>query len=399
MGNYIKTFSSLAQYRRQISNPNATDANVYSCTYGDLVHFADEPGVMYTKYTITYPYLVVDDFPQDVADSYFNGSLTDFKQEYIDDFDDIYSSDDNWWECTDTFVLNGKVYYMWEPVDVSYSIAQWGVYYMLTDTIDFRGLALTDNINNNFSPGVYYLADDLDVAYTPQMVQNNNYILVTAGKMVKLYQNGITFTNVVIDETITPSSNNYWFDTQGEHIVKYKLPNATILPQSMFDNCSELTYIHIPRSVTTIQTSFINKCENLAYITIDELNNIYDSRNNCNAIIRTDSNTLMFGCKNTVIPSGIEIIGMDAFYYCTGLKKIYIPNSVMEIGNNAFEACIHLDEVTFGCESKLESIGDETFKNCHTPQNIKYVGNNATNFRVRCIIQYKCQFEDICAWR
>ena len=68
----------------------------------------------------------------------------------------------------------------------------------------------------------------------------------------------------------------------------------------------------------------------LTSIVVAQDNPKYDSRNNSNAIIETASNTLLYGCKNTIIPNGVTSIGEDAFYACSGLTSITIPNSVDE---------------------------------------------------------------------
>jgi len=68
-------------------------------------------------------------------------------------------------------------------------------------------------------------------------------------------------------------------------------------------------------------------------------NPIYDSRDNCNAIIETATNKLVVGCMNTTIPDSVSEIGEDAFSGCSGLSSINIPDSVSVIGTRAFLGC------------------------------------------------------------
>lgn len=44
-------------------------------------------------------------------------------------------------------------------------------------------------------------------------------------------------------------------------------------------------------------------------IIVDSNNRVYDSREKCNAIIETATNTLVTGCSKTIIPNNIEHIG------------------------------------------------------------------------------------------
>ena len=73
---------------------------------------------------------------------------------------------------------------------------------------------------------------------------------------------------------------------------------------------------------------------NYESINVSPENPEYDSRNNCNAIIETASNTLLLGCKNTVIPESVTAIGPWAL---SGIEasSITIPGSVLAIGDNA----------------------------------------------------------------
>ena len=78
---------------------------------------------------------------------------------------------------------------------------------------------------------------------------------------------------------------------------------------------------------------------------VDKNNDTYDSRDNCNAIIRTSTNRLIVGCKNTTIPNSVTSIGELAFEYCSGLTSLTIPNSVTSIGEYAFACCSGLTKL------------------------------------------------------
>ena len=95
---------------------------------------------------------------------------------------------------------------------------------------------------------------------------------------------------------------------------------------------------------------------------MEERNTKYDSRENCNAIIETSSNTLIAGCKNSTIPNSVTGIGYYAFAGCRGLTSITIPNSVTSIGYGAFENCSGLTSITI--PNSVKTIGNYAFEDC-----------------------------------
>ena len=124
------------------------------------------------------------------------------------------------------------------------------------------------------------------------------------------------------------------------------IPNSVItIGDYAFERCSGLTLITIPNSVTSIGSSVFSGCCGLTTMIVEDGNTVYDSRDNCNAIIKTESNELINGCKNTIIPNSVTSIGGRAFSGCSGLTSITIPNSVTSIGNYAFSYCSGLTEV------------------------------------------------------
>ena len=128
------------------------------------------------------------------------------------------------------------------------------------------------------------------------------------------------------------------------------------------DENTEITNLVIPNSVTNINKSAFSGCTGLTSIEVDTGNTKYDSRNDCNAIIETATNTLIAGCRNTIIPNSVTSIGGSAFYGCRGLTSITIPESVTSIGNYAFRGCSSLTFVTIG--NSVRSIGEYTFWGC-----------------------------------
>lgn len=164
-----------------------------------------------------------------------------------------------------------------------------------------------------------------------------------------------------------------------------------------FQDCQDqLREITIPASIVEIGTDAFVGCSNLERIVVEDGNTIYDSREQCNAIIQTNSNTLIVGCRNSFIPNTVTTIGSNAFKW-SSIETITIPSSVTMIGKEAFANCEKLLWVTFdncpaailesafeGCSELttiiipeyIVSIDKCVFKNC---TNLKTVIFNAKN--------------------
>ena len=146
------------------------------------------------------------------------------------------------------------------------------------------------------------------------------------------------------------------------NLTSVTIPNSVIfIGQTAFGSCN-LTSIVIPSSVTAIDDNPFSACSSLAQISVDEGNQAYSSPNNCNAIIETGTNTLVAGCKNTVIPEGVTTIACAAFNYCNDLTGINIPSSVTRIGESAFRHCTGLSTLTI--PSAVNYIGVNAFLYC-----------------------------------
>lgn len=143
---------------------------------------------------------------------------------------------------------------------------------------------------------------------------------------------------------------------------------VTSIGKFAFYGCSSLKSVTIPKNVNSIGYNAFGRCTGLISITVNEENTIYDSRDNCNGIIETETNTLVTGCKKTIIPNSVTGIGESAFDYCTGLRSIKIPNSVTYIGCSAFRDCENLTNVIIG--DGVKGIYYESFFNCYVVKNV-----------------------------
>ena len=117
-----------------------------------------------------------------------------------------------------------------------------------------------------------------------------------------------------------------------------------ILERYVFSSC-DFENLTIPASIVKMGEDCFTGSRNLQSVKVSAANTHYDSRNNCNAIIETATNTLVVGCMNTIIPNSVTKIGVKAFCDCVNLTEITIPNSVKIIDSSAFADCSNLTSI------------------------------------------------------
>ena len=185
-------------------------------------------------------------------------------------------------------------------------------------------------------------------------------------------------TSVTIPNSVTSIGSSAFYGCSG--LTTVTIGNSvTSIGNSAFSGCSSLTSVTIPNTLTSIGSSAFAYCSSLTNIQVANGNTKYDSRNNCNAIIETASNTLIVGCQSTIIPNSVTSIGSFAFSGCSSLTSMTIPNSVTTIGYFAFSDCSGLMSVTI--PNSVTSILGLAFINCSgltsvtIPSSVTYIDN------------------------
>lgn len=161
-----------------------------------------------------------------------------------------------------------------------------------------------------------------------------------------------SLTSIVLPNTITEIKLRAFSRTR---LTSIQFPEGlTTIGERAFDNAESLEYVKFPQSLeyidyyafqaTAIKHIFIPQnvtyigdetanpfsgCKKLVSIVVDERNGSFDSRDNCNAIIRSNGTaTVVVGCQSTTLPKNAQTetinLGMTSFNGL-GLKKFVIP--------------------------------------------------------------------------
>ena len=145
--------------------------------------------------------------------------------------------------------------------------------------------------------------------------------------------------------------------------------------------CFNMESLAIPKYVVNIGLPIFNySYPPLSSIEVAPENPKYDSRNGCNALIETSTNTLLLGSNNTIIPNTVTTIGKNAFRGLKGLTSLSLPNSVKEICDSAFLGTSYLRDLTLS--DSLTFIGNAAFYRCaittiKLPNCLRHIGDDA----------------------
>ena len=372
---YLKKFNEHNDYEEYIEGSDKQLPNVSVCVNENHKHYTQKPRPLIAKFFVKGTKNVkiwIDDFPERVAEGEYEGDMDAFKEDFVEN----YEQANPYLYTGATFELEGNTYYLFEYLRTEEEDegGYYNCHYILTDTLDFEGKSFSEDLHNNYCPAIYTLNIDMGTYDWRTGNIDTDKLLVryeflnTKTKLIftDYLVDKIEIDGVVQDEVIS----EYDFTEDGEHIVRYKLKEninnqidvdmfygcdmyefiitngIEYLRSEAFSYCNNLSGITIPKTLNHIIGTTIYYDTNIQKIVVDSRNTTYDSRDNSNAIIETSTNTLLYGCNGTIIPSSVTSIRSYAFYNIK-IDFINIPDNITYIGNNAFENTTYLNYITF----------------------------------------------------
>lgn len=312
-------------------------------------------------------------FPFSVYDTYNNVSQTFYSVSDLQNYINSYSSSSRRniaFNFTDTVTVTKTTYYDGNDYQIT----------SIGDNVFSGNTSLTKvTVLSNITSIGDYVFENCTSLKTVEMADS----VTSIGTY--MFDGCSSLNDVKLSNSLT-SIPNYTFNNCSK-LQNVTIPEAvTSIGSYSFRYCYALSSIYIPKNVTSIGSDAFYTTRSLAFITVDSQNSTYDSRSNCNCLIKSSSNQIITGSGNSTIPSTVTSIAASAFRENKLLTSITITSGVTTIGNYAFRECSSLTTVSI--PSSVTSIGTYVFYNCYSLATVTY---NATATSIGTYSFYYCR--------
>lgn len=256
----------------------------------------------------------------------------------------------------------------------AYSFVVDGIYYEILNEEDHHYYDLSHEedpvVEVTYHPDGYYDLSGEVVIPSEVTYEGKTYKVISIGESA--FHGCYEMTSVAIPESVKYIGDNAF--SYLDLLTSINIPEGVeYIGERAISGCRSLTQVTIPSTVKYIGCATICECVNLNSIVVKDGNTNYDSRDNCNAIIETATNTLITGCKNTIIPTSVTAIGSYAFDGQYDLTDITLPEGLISIGEDAFHFC-SLTSLTI--PSSVTDINPYSFLSCGQLKEIKVAAGN-----------------------
>ena len=247
----------------------------------------------------------------------------------------------------------------------------------------FNGTGIYNN-DSNWENDVLYIDGCLIEAKTSI---SGSYAIKEGTRLLAAYAfyDCSSLTSITIPNSVTSigyaafyycrslTKTNYTGDIAGWCKIKFadSSANPISLSHNLYINDEEIKYLRLPNNLDSIYPRTFSGCSSLTYVTIP--NSVTSIGNGA----FEDCSLLRF----VTIGNSVTSIEDEVFYNCSSLTSITIPNSVTSIGNSAFYNCSALTSITI--PESVTSIGSYAFEGCSAltsitiPESVTSIGSNA----------------------
>lgn len=284
-----------------------------------------------------------------------------------------------YYNCYSTFKTGGSTLYIQEGIEKIMANAFYNGLFIVTVhlpitlmQIDITAFDKTTRLANlvlselnpylTIQDGILYSKDENRnniISFVPSSLNTNPTILDGVLALPTACFSSRSITGITLNEQLETIGNQCFWQTP--KLTSISIPNSVKSIGSQCFRKSGLQSIYIG-SGANITSNFLAEAVNVNKIVVDPSNPYIDSRDDCNAIIQTATDTLVSGCNSTVILNGVKTIGAQAFIGLTKLTNITIPDSVSVLGSAAFQGCSALNTVVLG--EGITTLNSNCFYNC-----------------------------------
>lgn len=223
----------------------------------------------------------------------------------------------------------------------------------------------------------------------------------------------LAFARTGLKEVVIPASSSNWLDNNAAfqdnaNLTKVTFAQGTtaiqdriffgctalrtiIIPDEViyigpgaFAGCEALTEIHLPASLQVLNNRLFRGCPlrsleipagvieiegsallgtSIAKVTVNPANTVFDSRDNCNAIIRTADNTIVAATAGAFIPASVDSIAQEAFNELYGIRSLTLPDNLKHIAPYGFMNLENLTLIISQIQNPAGALGQDAFEN------------------------------------
>ncbi|MBO4463519.1 MAG: C10 family peptidase [Prevotella sp.] len=150
--------------------------------------------------------------------------------------------------------------------------------------------------------------------------------------------------SIKLPSTVTTIKNGAF---QCSGLVEFRANEGLkVIEGNAFYSCTSLKNVYISKTVTDIHDDAFAYCTAREFFEVENGNPIYDSRDNCGAIIITERNQLLCAGLNSFIPESVDRICPPGFSWLPTLTTLHVPKHVIEFSAGAFQDCWGLTTIT-----------------------------------------------------